>query len=293
MSEPSQPKRRSRGFFWRRMRVGDAVGKPLAEWAYTTPRYPGGLVVSDLRIANEGVQRETALVWFTANLKPFELGPGPWFGFAEAVLPTAIPAPIGGPRIAGFDEGFWAPSPLRAGDVLKEQFEGDLPDALIQALGAALGDNWMWMEPETPAQPDDDVQSSKSALQADLDAVEDIIRSFIPAHGGIGHNAPDEEAPLTAEEHAVALAAIGRIRAGLAAEPTSADEVKAGTLGLAEVWQKLGRYVLKQADLFITEANKAVAQKVPHLLGATVIGWGRIEHLLGSLWQFLAHLPPS
>lgn len=277
MADAPQPKRPSRGFFWRQMRAGDPVGKPLAEWAYSTPRYPGGLVVSDLRRAAEGVQRETALIWFLANLEPFKLGPGPWFAFD-------VPG-------AGFGQGYWAPSPLVAGSVLREQFEGVLPDDLIQAIGAALGNDWMWIEPQASTQPVGGGASSKAQLQADLDGIESIIRSLVPEHGGIGHNAPDGEEPLTPAEHAAALNSISRIRAGLAAEPAKAADVKAGALGLAEIGQKLGRYCLTQADTFVTESNKAVAQKVPHLLGASILGWDRIEHLLAKIWEFLGHLP--
>jgi hypothetical protein len=274
------------------MRADDSIGKPLAEWAYATPRYPGGLGVSDLRMANESIQRETVLVWFMANLKPSKPAPDPSLQFAEADRSRPTRGPIRGSRFARFGQGTRALSPLPARAVLQEQFEGDIHDALIQALGVELGDNWMWIEPDELAPSTTDASFPKASLQADLDVVEGIIRSLLPEHGVIGHNAPDGETPLTPEEQADVLAAIKRIREGLTADPTKAEEVRAGALGLAEGWQKLGRYILRQADLFVTEANKAVAQKVPHLMGATIIGWDRIGHLLARIWQLLAQLPP-
>ena len=293
MAEPIRRNRPSKTYFWRQMRAGDGVGRPLAEWAYATPRYPDGLAVSELREVSESIQRETALVWFTSNLESFQLGSGPWFGFAETGLPLSAPGggPIGSVPIGGFGQGPFAPSPLPAHAVLRQQFEGDLPEALIQALGTALGDDWMWIEPGATAQPSEDDAPSKADLQADLDAVEEIIRSLVPQHGEIGHNGPEGTGPLTASEQAVALDAICRIRAGIAADPTQADEVKAGTLQLSGTWNRLGIYVLKQADAFITEANKAVAQKVPHLMGVTILGWERIAHLLEGLWALVHRLP--
>jgi hypothetical protein len=69
MSEPGNDMRPSRGKVWLRLTAGEAMGRPLAEWAYRTPRFPSGIKRSDLTQAPE-IGRETIIVWFLTNHIP-------------------------------------------------------------------------------------------------------------------------------------------------------------------------------------------------------------------------------
>jgi hypothetical protein len=148
-------------------------------------------------MANESIQRETALFWFISNLKPYELGPGPWFGFGNEKSSSAQtgtgPRDSGDPSIGGFGQASFAPSPLQAGPILQEQFGEDLPDDWIRALGVALEGNWMWIEQRISVERVDDAPPSRSNLQAGLNDLEDFVRKCTPIHGGIGHNSLDQE----------------------------------------------------------------------------------------------------
>jgi hypothetical protein len=129
------------------------VGKPLAEWAYVTPRFPRGIKNTDLQYVDLAIQRETALWWFYLNLEPYDLTKGgPYFGFSGAIGSAPIGAlAIGGGQqnIGGFDQAPFASSPVAALDALSEEFGGIIVADILEELGQALGSRWMWIRPPT------------------------------------------------------------------------------------------------------------------------------------------------
>ncbi len=202
MSEGSDPKKWvTRGVFWREFAVGDAIGRPLAESAYRTPHFPEGITATDLRLADATKQRATLAFWFLCNLKPYDLTGGHYFSFG-------VPG-------RGFGEAPWAPTPVVAAAPIDAEFSEIVDDEQRSAVAKMFPGEWMWIEP--PSQPGaTSPQELRSAgdLQAELltrlDQLADDLRRLVPDHGGMGHNLPPDELPVTLEEQAAGLTAIER-----------------------------------------------------------------------------------
>ena len=103
----------------------------------------------------------------------------------------------------------------------------------------------------------------------------------------MGDNLPPNDQLLAPPEHAEALAAIERIRAGIvAADRPAAQTAQAEWVNGSQLWSEVGSYLLKQGDNFVTEAVKAAGRKIPGL----IIAWSAIDetgHLLSQLVKAL------
>ena len=206
MSDSPAARRRTRGVIWREFAAGDPVGKPLAEPAYRTPRFPHAIRASDLRDSATDVQQETALFWFWSNLKPYDLTGGHYFAFDTPGQ--------------GWGQAPFAPSRVSALSAIDSEFGGILNESLRRNLGDSLGGSWMWIEDDPVSAPASELQTSadlRSAILTGLDDLAAAIRQLAPAHGRIGHNGPPDELPLTPQEQAEALDTIEQTKAGLAA----------------------------------------------------------------------------
>ena len=295
----------SRGKFWRKLSVSDAAGQPLAEWAYYSPRFPDGIGVSDLAGAPIGVQREIALIWFWSNFKPYELGAGPYFGFAELRSGETVglntsafnTVPFGDgahfsdgssftqssppPMVAGFDRAPFAPVPLAAAHVLDTEFAGILGDDVRRGLVDDLAGDWMqsWNEHAALAEFASAQLSHagfQAAILARLDLLAREVRELGPTHGAIGHNVAPDGLPLTAQEQAEAEDVIERAKAVIASNDASrSGSLTFATESLTSLSKKIGAWVLRQLDTFITEANKSVARDV----GKIIIAVLAVNHL--------------
>ena len=229
MGENISSRRPSRGTVWRKLKAGDSFGRPLAEWAHVTPRFPNGISNSTLRTASTAVQQETALVWFLANLKPYDLsGNGPYGALNYA------PGP-------------YAPSPARAFHALDGEFKGVLPEQLILSIGSTLGNNWMWIDepPFERPQPENKGQFEVALLKALAQLSANIERLYTP-HGGIGHNHPPNDVPLSPDEQAEALQTIEEVKAAIKDPP----KMKKAWSALQPALLKIGAWSVAQIATF-------------------------------------------
>ena len=273
-------KRTTKGVFWRGFTAGDQFRRPFAEWAYLTPRYPSGLTASDLNEADSRIQRETVLFWFLLNLKPFDLSSGRWFAFDTPGR--------------GFGQAAFAPSPLKAIDVVNDQF-GDVLDAsFLQEVVSALPGNWMWDEVTHSTEPGA-IRHSADARQETLlhlDLLKAAIDRLATNHGGMGHNLAPADELLTTQERLATLEAVARTRAGVTAgDAAGLETARTAWLSIAPIAEKLGHWLLARTDDFGTEfskgAGKSLGEKLPvytlRMLAAAGV-WHEIkivaEHLL-------------
>ena len=158
MSDSPTAVRISRGKVWRRFVAGEAFGRPFAEWAYRTPRYPQGIKGSDLTSATPEIQRETMVVWFRADYVP---ATGPYFGFSGPTPPQIIGPlgtvplgsgpPIGGIEIVGFGQGPFF-NDGRALDLFKREFAECVSEPVILEVAELFDGLWQRM-PSEPLLP--------------------------------------------------------------------------------------------------------------------------------------------
>ena len=274
-SVPTRVTGLTHGVFWRMFRTGDPTGLPLAERAYRTPRYPEGIRASFLRDASPAIQKETVLFWFWANLKPYALTGGPYFGYNGS----------GG---GGYGQGVYALAPARAIDAIKSEFDGILSTSLCGEIGDMLGAPWMWIDDPLGA-PSSEVESATEVQAAILTRLDDLagaLRRLEPEYGGLGHNGPPEELPLSPQEQTDALAAIDQVKADIIlGDRNGSARAKSAWENISEVIAKLGVWSLARIDAFWTgfaeEGGKAFGKMLPKLILAILIWVGQSE--LGSL----------
>lgn len=279
MSDQSPAKRPTRATVFAPLRFGESFGKAFAEIAYLTPRFPAGIKGSDLAGVDEAIQRETMAVWYLANFVP---ATGTYFGFAEAqptpgsaVLNTS---PLNAfalnsfPRVAGFGQGTWF-SGGRAPELLRAEFRENVTADAVSAVATVFEGLWEW-KPEEPATTFSTSEDVRAAITGALDAFEARFKAMTtPEHGGMGHNGPPEDEPVTSEEKVVVLRAVSDLR--MAVSSGSGQSILAAVwTGTAAITTKLGGWVLKQVDAFVNSfmpaAGKALGEKLPYLLIAAV-----------------------
>lgn len=283
MSEISAQKRPSKGVFWRNFTAGDRVGRPLAEWAYRIPSIPLGITTTDLREAEREVQRETALFWFLLNLKPFDLRGGRWFMFDAPGR--------------GFGQAPFAPSPLKAIDVLSGQFGDLLSMDLLQEVSEELAGEWMWEETVRALVPRDaalDQAEARREILAHLDMLTAAIEKLAPDYGGTGHNQPPADEPLTADERRLTLEMVDRAKAGVAAgDRAGLNMAQSAWSSLTPVAEKLGNWLLQRVNDFGTEfakgAGKSLGEKLP-IYALRIIAAAAVWHEVKIVAEQLLHL---
>jgi hypothetical protein len=260
------------GKYWRRLNAGDPVGRPLAEWAYVTPRFPQGISQSAMREATNDTQRETALAWFWVNLEPYSVSGRPYFSLDDptnepsSVLNTSAlntmplnTSPVGS---GGLDRGVWAPAPLISEAILDGEFGTVIQQPLLSEIARALPGQWMWRQPNNlipfnPTELPDDWPTLGLAILSKLELLEAALAELHPAHGEIGHNAPPESSPLTVEDGRRLRAAAEQVRTALAFTQPPADAFQVPASELRHIGLKLGKWALDLVSAFTTEAAKS------------------------------------
>ena len=228
--------KRNRGKFWLSLTSGEAVGQPLAEWAYVTPDHPRGLKVSDLASSNHTTQRSTCRFWFVLNYEPYDLSKigGPWGGYG-----TQVPVR-------------YAPAPLTSLHLLTEEFGQVLERSTIEAVSSELHGQWMDRldaGPELSTLSADGLRRELSQVLGRLIvALEEIPASGV--HGEVGHNQP-EDSPFTVAEKAEAVETIREFKAS-ADDGEFLDFVSLADMAfwLRRSLAKLGGWLLPKLDLF-------------------------------------------
>jgi len=256
--------------------MGEPMGRPFAEWAYVTPRYPEGLTATELSTSTQDLQRETGIIWFLSNLRPYNLAGGPWLHFDAPGK--------------GWNQGYWAPSPLKAAPILRQEFGQVLGPEVIAGLADSLQGDWMWVErgaavfavsSDVPQDRDEVV----SGILARLDGIEAALNALAPAHGSIGHNRPPEDLPLAEEDREAGLAAVATIREAAAnAFRVILPAVKAAIDRLSKIMDHAGRFLLAQASTFCTAAATAAGAAEGAALQP------EIHHYAAELWHNCQHL---
>ena len=303
MAQLSKNQWGGRAKFWRQLSADDPVG-PLAEWAYFSPRSMRGLSESELQLAPEDVQRETALLWFLSNYKPYELGPGPYFGFAQAKVqrggvnsapistqPTGgtpfsdgsrfsdgsgfARPPSQGPEIVGFGQGSFAPSRFSASEVIEGEFGETVRDNVRRELVSSLGGDWMrsWDEKSqlnevgVPRVPDSDLSS---AILTRLEQLEEAVGTLTrPTYGTMGHNSAEAHVPLTAQDRTDFNAAIDLVRMSVLANQQM-EALREAAKVEQRLAAKIRPWVLTKADLFVTEAVKSLGKETGKIVSTAI-----------------------
>jgi enoyl-CoA hydratase/carnithine racemase len=181
MSDANHKPTGTRGVAVRYFETGEALGRPLWEWAYVTPRFPKGIKRGDLSAEDEGTQQETMAVWFLTNYQPVS---GPY---------GAYDIPQG--HLRYFDG-------RQSVDLLRGEFRGLVPEGGIESTAALFAGFW---EPKYPeVAPPLDSQASLAELSAALSAAlpdfAAAVETLGPAHGQMGHNGPPEETGVISPE---------------------------------------------------------------------------------------------
>jgi hypothetical protein len=278
-------KRPSRGVVWSHLKAGESFGKPLAEWAHISPKYPAGIKDSDLRIAAPAIQREVALFWFHSNFEPYDLSNHgvPWYGYGSGAIGTQ---PSGTGPIGGGGVGPIAAAPLNASNLLRQEFDQVLGMELIDTLGEALGARWMW-KADSPMPPVDPGSLTDRALR---DALSPILNEFLERlrqlpvdaeHGGIGHNQPPE--PITAEEKKEVVEAVTEITSVVEGpDDLNVKWLRVAWDGVLEKLKKFGVWLLDRSNDFFTgfaqEGGKAIGQQLPWIILAAIGVFGLGMH---------------
>lgn len=253
--------------------------QPPALEVVRTPRFPNGITIAGLRVQPIPVQKETMAFWFMEHYAP---ATDTYFGFGEATTTQSSAilntSPLNtfalnqGPKIAGFGQGTFF-NGGRAPELLKKTFEAGVGPALIEAVSAMFDGLWVLKPPKQPVTSYATAEDVRAAISGALDAFGARFREMTPEHGGIGHNGPSEDEPVTADEKAVVLRSVAAMRLAISSggDPSVLDAVWSGLSGITA---KLGDWAVKQVDMFFNSftpaAGKALGEKWPYVLMVTV-----------------------
>jgi hypothetical protein len=279
MAEDEGARRSAVGVVWHEMTVGSSVGRPLAEWAYISPRFPNGITASSLQLADADTQREVAAFWFLANLKPYDLSGGPWFGF--------------GPESAGYDHGYLAPKPVHSPEVLNKEFGDTLQSELRQEIARRFDGQWMWLPPLAIPPDPMSLEQTQVAILSRLEGLEAAIRGLSPPVG-IGHNQGPLDPPLSDQERSDALLTIEEARVAVkAGDRSGATILWDKWTALAPKLQKLAAWTLKLvghfAMSFVGELGKVAARPSTYVVIYAIKAWHEHRAIGEMLEPYLAH----
>ena len=243
------------------MVAGDAIGRPLWEWAYRTPRYPQGIKSNDLSSATPEVQRETMAVWFLTNHVP---ATGPYFGFSGPP-PTQITGPLNtyppnsmplnrSIEIVGFNQGPFF-SGGRAPDFLKAEFSAFLPEPVTLEVAGLFEGLWERRPPEPVVDFEKQTSDERIAtLVTILDELTEDMHKMLPTHGGIGHNGPP---PMTEDETRIVLRATAETRLSVLSSDYGAAHLVWESI--SPIVKRLGNSIAKQIDNYLTKFGSTFA----------------------------------
>jgi hypothetical protein len=299
MSESGNTMRPSRGKVWLHLTAGEAVGRPLAEWAYRTPRFPRGIKRSDLTQSPE-IARETIIVWFLANHTPAK---GPYFGFAETNRSRPIGAlntaalntmPLNGSiEIAGFNQ-----APLfnggTAADLMRAEFGGTVEQSLLTEVADLFEGLWEMLPADPLVDLKNQIPTQRSAtIAAALDDLADAVRNITRPPGGIGHNGPPEDdASISEDDQRLVLKASADARLAVMSSDYSAAEVawEAAKPVFDRIGSAIGRHVDTFFDKFAATAGIIMALIATGYIGELLGLWNKaqgITEMLDLAKQFL------
>ena len=295
MSESSSATQVSRGKIWLRMAADEAVGRPLAEWAYRTPRFPQGIKGSALSYATSEIQRETMVVWFLANHVP---ATGPYFGFSgpppKHIGPLNTYAPNSVPlnqsiSILGFDQARFF-SGGQAPELLTAEFSEFLPEPVLLEVAGLFEGLWERKPPEPVIDFENQTPEERIAtLVTILDELTETVHKMLPTHGGIGHNGPP---PMTEDETRIVLRATAETR--LAVLSSDYDAAHLVWESISPIVKKFGASIAKQVDNYCTKFGSTLAVitalMVTGYIGYELGFWNKAE-TVSAMLEIAKHFP--
>ena len=204
-------------------------------------------------------------------------------------------APIGGAALhknttfsdgATFDDGSsfrsYGPS---ARTILSGEFTEVLAEEVLDQLSGELGDGWLPLTTVDAPRDDTGLPASVTGTVADqilerLANLEGALGALAPTHGGIGHNVPSDEAPLTIEEATEARASIRDAESAIASGPTR-EGLRPLQICLQGLSKNVGGWVSSKASLFIDETVKSAGAET----GKMIVGLPRAVSVLWLLHE--------
>lgn len=258
--------------------IGGTPGTIADAALILTPRFPNGIRLTDIRSYSDAIQKETMVAWFLATHAP---ATGAYFGFrgpASSDDPQESSTEVKatskeGPRIVGFNQGSFF-NGGRASEMLVSLFGTTVAANLIDEVAALF--EGLWERRAGASQVSSTFADAQSALVATLDLLGADIEKFSPQYGGIGHNQPDDELPLTRDEQASTLRAIEEMRLAVLSG-SDYSVLDDAWYGILQITTKLGSWALKQTNVFISgmveEGGKAIGKRLPYLICAGLEAW--------------------
>ncbi len=201
-----------------------------------------------MRDASPEHQAETALHWFQINYEPF-VNDGRWLGF--------------GSGYPGFGHGAWAPPTWVSREILRDEFDGIISDAVIAGLAAVLqGRSEFWTlkrdQPQTLPSLTTDIPATEKTAQVEqaLDRLQRALKQF-SEHRGIGDNRGpvlDDGEPANVQQ-AIDLARTG-VKSGEKSAVSKARDILLSALGM------LGIGLLREFDSQIEKEIWTPAEQI-------------------------------
>jgi hypothetical protein len=187
--------------------------------------------------------------------------------------------------------------PYDAHEVLWENFEGVVPDDIIDAVADPLSQDMPDWAPVYKGEPEHEEQSKENVRDwEDIDddgeglARDEVLRilkgaeealrrieSIPPKHGAIGHNKPpediDDALPLTRAEIADVRSALGNLRSQAESPLPDSDAVEASTSKVATAESKVSAWLGDKGDLATSEFVKGFGGEFGKSLGKSLGEW--------------------
>lgn len=256
----------------RQLRAGSAIGQPLAEWAYTSPRFPNGYTLSDPEWSSPSIQQELVAFWFLANFEPFQIKNwSEYFAFGRTPFGTA---PL-------------APSSDTSERIITSEFGKAINPAVLKILADTFQGHWTYRIERAIAA----TGNAQEQIISRLDAIIDALEALTSLEGGIGHNS-GMTGPLDDIERTNLITSIKIAKKDLS---TNAD-----LIAFEQIWavispclEGFGKWLVARINDFATSyvksAGESLGKYTPHLILAAYVGttvwnkWAEIQRLLETL----------
>ena len=293
MSESNAAKRLSRGKVWLPLVAGEALGRPLAELGYRTPRFPTGIKGGDLGEITPEIRRETIIIWFLANHVPAK---GPYFGFRGPERTTNAgalnTAALNGlslndsVEVTGFNQGRWFMGGTAA-DLLKAEFDDLVEQQLISEVAGLFPGPWELLAPEPLADLEDQTPVERSAtIAAALDQLAEAVCKLAPPHGGMGHNGPPENGfAITEDDQRIVLTASADAKLAVLSSDYSAAGIawEAARPVLNRIAAGISRHVDTYCGKFAATLGVTTALMAAGYLGSLLGLWNKAQAITAML----------
>lgn len=194
-------------------------------------------------------------------------------------------------RIGGWDQGTFAPSPLRAGELLRRQFGGTLSDEAQAQLADELGDDWIERDRREPT-PAVSTEASPTVadMQANILTVTNLMRDQLRALSvlplNFGHNEAGGQSFVTLDTTAFMMLLDRAGDATRAGNASGAQDLIATSEQLKHFGAQAGKESERLSELFTKGLAEEAGKETAKLIADGFRVLSRIffySALLGSL----------